>query len=758
MSAPVPKKVRKNKKQRVRKNKQVKKNRKPDALSRIMSPGQRMRDVRNAVASPGVIALSSTNEAITEEVPLQIAALSGIAMSYVSAALQRGFMGIADSPQVPYDAFCYMVQILSSYVQNGTSMATTLPYWFLCLCQALSPKTVNFVQGKVAYKFILDNTTYVPLSQIPIGYPLYSYMWLVQGPSDSNYVNGFPVAVAPSSYSPEDGPTSFNTLVQFMAQNSDPTMNFLTKLVPIGVTTRYASDSSAFAIVGQQEGYGLSGVGGFVYQIQNECIPKNPLFSSLVLAGAFDTTASRFYNVLQCGSGDSIFLGGAMSTMYKERDWMSTNYPKFHAIDFLEFADVVAQWLAAVVQAYYSDPETITSTVEALQAAKNGVAVRAIDPVACPLSLQEMQLILRNTMMNAFKETQFMVQALYPRLPESGQDNQFVPFVSSSNTCPIQSLDMHLPIGVIENIRALTGRKIDEAGGVQWYIPVLGQYASDVLNTSDYYATDPTNGVPTAVFSEIANFEERKQDAKGKLVAKRMPETTISFVDGNSSAGYAFINSPENLKNLCQIWNNWLATNTLQQYSMSLGQMGAELGIGVLTSVAMTRHWVYQSLNERVETRQTHVDLRMEKNRRVFDTVYSSRLAIADTSQSKILSAPYETVLNTWILPVNYSNSGSTISDQSLVQRWQAIMREPYLAATTSGQDGQLVSVMHANYAAKMTKAREAAGNDWQKFFDTMSVQGRGGVLSSLAAGFLGQAFGPAVGAIASGVADVLPI
>jgi hypothetical protein len=90
--------------------------------------------------------------------------------------------------------------------------------------------------------------------------------------------------------------------------------------------------------------------------------------------------------------------------------------------------------------------------------------------------------------------------------------------------------------------------------------------------------------------------------------------------------------------------------------------------------------------------------------------------------------------------------------------RVQALLGEPFSLPTSNGNDGMSLGDLHFNFAQRMIKGRTAPTTDWDKFFAECAATGRGGILSGLAAAFLGQVAGPTVGAIASTVADFLPI
>jgi len=309
------------------------------------------------------------------------------------------------------------------------------------------------------------------------------------------------------------------------------------------------------------------------------------------------------------------------------------------------------------------------------------------------------------------------------------------------------------------------GKKTSQSD-VQWWIPVLGQYNNASLSTTDYVYTSTTSNISFPAYTVTALARLRK-DSKGKGdVREAMIEVPISLVDGNTTSGsnvvYAYINDPGRLKQLEMLWNNWIATSGVANFSSALGTMGTELGISVLTSVAMTRHWLPISVDvhhhrlNRVD--DGIIDVRLEKIKRATSTVYATQMAIADSSQSVMIAAAYEGVLNMWILPVNKAElpSGVEISDSTAFPRWQSIMGEPFAATFSAGQTGQPMGMQHASYASKMTRTRDAPQADLDKLINDLASQGRGGILSGLAASFIGSIF-PSAAGIAGTIAGALP-
>jgi len=422
------------------------------------------------------------------------------------------------------------------------------------------------------------------------------------------------------------GAAAFSQVIQFMAKESMGGAGSVSRLVPTSLKTGYETNVSSFCVNGSAEGNGWAGIGGFVDQAQLEVPIFNPLFA-VFSPNIIGNQTDRFFNLTTAASGDSAFLGGALAELFTEQTWSMKRYPKFHAVDFLEFGDVLANWVSSILSALTNDPQTQTSQVE-------GVDLSAFN---CPLTLQEVLLLLRNVIMSAFKDTQPLVQALYPRQPASATAVEFVPYVASATTCALNAGGMLLPQLFIENIRALVARHVamgvrgkgsnanqkqTSGADVQWWIPVLGQYQGYQLNTTDYTYTNTTTGIVYPAFSVNALTKVRKDPKTKTEVRENMIEVPISLIDGNttssSSTVYAYINDPGQLKILETLWNDWIMTTGVQNFSSPLGVLGTELGISVLTSIAMTRHWVPSSLDvhgRRLAARDDGViDARVEKN------------------------------------------------------------------------------------------------------------------------------------------------
>jgi len=720
-------------------------------------------DVRNSSTTTQVstgVDLDNQQRAIVITQPVSVTSVAGLCIAYISYAMQSGYMAETINQNNPYYAFNYVLNILLTYMQGTQPQVTTLPIWLLRLCHAVSPKTVPMLQGLASYAWdFTPNTT--PTSGTTVGPTSFEYVWNPWLPgSTASGTDGFPVCQDPGAYSVEAGAEAWSELTQFM--KSKGTLGKIHEIVPLNTETGYEMDASAFCVNFSNTGGGQNATGGFGTTVSLEVPIFNPIFGSLYTPLYNQPAAENRYPVWDTAfSGDTVWTGGYLSGIGAADQIGYKRAARFHFVDFNEFLDTIAQWLTQLITSYVNDPEF-------------SLTVGTAPQLSCPLSLQEVALLLRNVMMQAFKESQPSVQSLYPALPSSGTDNQFVAFLAASNTCFLGATPMQLPQGFVENIRALVMRCVESgnatgspANGTRqplWFVPVLGIFNGDLLNQADYYVDFDLGdeGQTAQTFTNQTFMYENILAKDGTTTKKSLTNDVIGFVDGYDSFQNAYIqiNDPMRLNQLAEIWNTWL-NSWPSMYSSQLTMLGTEGGINVLTSVSMTRYWTpldgTNRLRKVVRTKK-YFDSRLQKKKFLTNTIYSERLASTTTSQSVVLSAPWEQIQSTWILPVMQMNTTGPGQRFTFFTRIQGLTGEPFSVPTSNGDDGLELSFLHGQFAARMVKGRSAQTTDWDKFFAECAALGRGGILSGLAAAFLGSVAGPTVGAIASAVADVLPI
>lgn len=726
-------------------------------------------DARMSTTKHQEVTLTNQLRTVTVGKPLTGSSLIAFCAGYLSKAYERGFYASSSAPEVPYYALTFMVNTLASYAQAQAVPTTQMPYWFLEVCHAISPKIVRNEGGATNYQFVVGtNPVTVPVNST-IGFAAYGNMWSA-GKASGTTVNGFPqVDPTISGYTELLGAGAFQELAQFMAQSSASDVErTMSRLVPSSTQTPFTRDVSAFALVKLAEGTGFTGQGGGIYaQVQLEVPIFHPLFALFGCGqDSFLLQApTRNYTWALPVSGDPATLAVVASTLLPSRMLSAKRHIRMKPVDFFEFADVLAIWVSLIQTAFIAtlDP--------------SGDIGDRVATAQCPLTLQEVMILLRSVIMGAFKASQSAVQGICPFTPSASTDNEFVAYVCGVNCGPSPMCDMQLPMPLIENIRALVARFLKygaSAHDVQWYFPILGQYALDVLNPTDYVMTVLVDGT----LSEFASFaspagiwEEEYLGPKGEVKTRSLAEVPISMIDGAAGSNLVFINDPTKIRELSAQWNTWLTSSGVQSFSVQTGTMGTDQGINVLCSISMTRIWVnvgggshlrgreerLRAYEEKVRKAPKVNDLRrrLKKNKALVATPYATRQAITDTSQGEFLASAYEQVLQTWILPIN--DDEQVVGEQStILQRWQFQQGEPYSVARVAAETGITLSSLHMAYAAKMTKSQLSEKADWSVFFEEMEKKGRGGILSGLVAGLVGTAF-PSVKGLASGIADALP-
>jgi hypothetical protein len=706
---------------------------------RNQAPKKLLMTVQNDARSVQTVNAQPT---VTIAMTLSPGALFGVVQQYLSAALSRGFLAVSSAGD-PYYAAVYMVNVLLAFARGTVPQASTVPKWLLHLGHALAPKTVPFGTGFVRYAFNTDDfgVQYVPASKVVIGPTVYGYEYLLWGIGAGN-VDFFPTAVAPSMYTDTLGFKAWSLLTTFMTDTRNPN----TLMVPSTSHSIYETNVSAYTFV--QEGRGLgAGSTPSLAQVQGLEVPiRTPCLGTFVGAALGGIPATRYAKFSQTWSGDSMLTSLLFNALLQSPKSLSfRKNPRLKYIDFLEFLDVMALYVSALQTQAINTP---------------GAAV-SIPPanLICPLSLQELGLLLRNEMMTIFSDSQSAVQASYPRYPLAGTDNEFVPFVMSSTTVPLQGTAMKLPIYVVENLKCLKGRPLRKIGKdgkkkfLSMSLPVIGQYHEDLLVQADYKYPDPNGGFLPS-FTTLSNVmkRRRRESKEGTGVFVPEVEAPISYVDGSSGANYVFINDVTRLTTLAQLWNNWLTQ--LSTYSVALSVLSSDYGPSALCSIGATRHWVLPTPGYQHRVADVQDDRLTQIS---VSSVYNDKQAIVTTTYDPMVDGVVKMALNLWILPQNWAKSGPE-TNQTFYTAMQIIDDEPFSIPSTSGESGAVMSSLHSTYAASMVKGVASDKPVLEEFLLNCEKTGHGGILSSLLAEAAGKFLGPAVGDVAKTVSNMLPL
>jgi len=248
------------------------------------------------------------------------ASIVGVMVGYLSSILGRGYLANITAPDEAYWAFTYGVKVLTDLANNSTMDAAQFPHWMVCLGQAMAGKSCSFKGGLVTYNNQVSEITPSP-DQI-LSPNSYNYKWVLYVPSNVTPVNGFPVAVAPSTPTLGQAQTAWTKLTNYM-QASTKTSYVADngRIEPYG-KTKWIKDVSSFAYHSALTGWAYGETGGWTYTANLEVPILTPLLSGLISLGSNNAIVpSRFGNYSTSASSNCVFVGGAFSTMLPEHEW-----------------------------------------------------------------------------------------------------------------------------------------------------------------------------------------------------------------------------------------------------------------------------------------------------------------------------------------------------------------------------------------------------------------------------------------------------
>jgi len=705
-----------------------------------------LNDSRSSVSASREIMAPGVTNCINFVIPLASTAMQGASYAYICAALQKGWLANAPAPDYPFAAWRYMANVWSAFINGTVPQGSKMPYWMWALGRAISAKTVPKGRGNVYYKGNIGTAVpTVPAIQLgPVAYNYEGNLWI----PGSSSTDMFPDGVAPSIPTIDD--KAFISLCGFMESHSNPAIS---RMCDETVKTSLDRDVSAFATVLDVTGYGNNTNGGAAYLAALEVFVHTPLVTPALTQTQNGLTGSpiRFSARTNAWGGDDLFMANCMSNLLPHAFWRNKISPKFKCIDFREIQEVVAMWAAKIVSQYWADPTLASSTTTTnAQAAAHTI---------CPLTLQEMGLILRNEVMFLFGPTQSGVQSVLPVLPTGSTDNQFMPYLTGTTGSATASYKMKLPLPLVENLRSLILHIVPTVSGKDHELlyPVIGQYANDTLDRADYTFTSldgDGDKVQTPVFAALPATSRRRKISKGEMWEKTSVETPIDFIDTSNGTAYVFINDATRLTALTAVWNEWVST--FQTYSSPITEVSLDPGVNVLTSINQTRYWINVTPAALERTADVR-DERIVQRKWLSDTVYTNRQAFS-ISYREAPFADTQSITTKWILPIQHLQLGNGSPNASPFVKMQALNGEEFSTATsTTGDSGVSLSTLHSIFADSMVHAKDTESS-FDAELKNLTNSGKAGILSSLVAKFAGQAFGTTVGSVANAIADVLPI
>lgn len=667
----------------------------------------------------------------------------GVLMSVFSDAYAAGFQQHAleqGKPSMPYQAFCYLVQTLETAIQDGTPTMTTCPLWFAILYDSLRQKTVRWRTGSMTYKFRDTNLGIVPPSKISIATGAdFTFYTMVPNPLT---VNGYQVLEPPVPYVPGDGLDSFTYFMNFMSQGATSRDRPMWQTVEL--TSIVSKDTSAYAACYPEIGITAMSQCGFTTELFHEARITRPLFAKFC---SWEDDNKRSFH--PCGNsvsgGGPFYLGGRLTEATSRRELFNPYQPIIKRIDFQEFVEVLSMYLGKTMFYGLQFPN-----------------VNA--PVVCPLTYQDVKILLRQAIMGAFQHSQAIGSDLL-----SDDQYGFIPLQVSAGTYGQEdNSSMLLPILLVENIRALQRRvlKVKQTkttpGGAYDFLPVWGIYSDDTIFNNYEYDNDNGSSRPVYKDSVVAGeLPIRITDGYVNMTPSPTPplDGYVGFAGLALTAKY-------------QLWNEYI--QSLSAFSMTVVPLSTDGGINALEAVTMSSNYVATTLEPTpviaaaVSPKGTpSVTRKNSSSKRSFGSVIDVRKSVTVspvggnvgdagstdlsctrvTSNQPFLKAAWE-VQGYFLFPSNRSTGQR--EDPNFVTAYQSSVNEPYslpIAAnplTVEDWGSAVVFNKHMSIAAVMANPFESKPNMIEEQLKTFAAQGRGGFLGSVIGSFA-NAFLPAL-------------
>jgi hypothetical protein len=405
----------------------------------------------------------------------------------------------------------------------------------------------------------------------------------------------------------------------------------------------------------------------------------------------------------------------------------SKRAPVFMPVDFFRFMDVLCRWVALVQQQAANDVQL--------------AQLLAADPsyLQMDLTLQEFTILIRNSVMNAFKH-QYFVQGSAPGYMNL---DTFVPFVSGMGTYPVRTTEPLLPAFLVENVRCLTS-KIQAGKNPTAFFPVLGQYGNIVLDEDDfsYHLVEDPTLLPSFIPAALASSDEN---------GNPLVETQVRMYDGGAGANFYALNFPRALEDYANAYLAWV--EKIRAFVGVLTGFASDGGLSC-SSISMTAT-IFENQDADKGLTLTGRPVARVKHKRISRFVRDTPPGPYDNYENLVvaynyapLSSVYGMLDSAWIHP-QFQLFVGQMEDQLVIAKFQIMTRCPYAITQTINDDNPSFSQLNHQYALKMVKARN--GEDLQCDRDIIEAArlGRGGMITGLIGKMLG---------VPSAITDLLPV
>jgi len=461
-----------------------------------------------------------------------------LALSPIALAIQRGWLsstqGFGGAAEA-FNAWNYLIQAYYTVMQGSYQNIQASPRWFWETASALNPNGAKFKTGSVQYKWTFFQV--LPNPKEVYGGPFA----ILFGFPTVNTTNGFPVLDPIAAYDPLMGAAALSSLYKFMTDQG------LGEVTDGKDDKMLEKDASAFASVFSEWGDTVTVSGGMATTIQNEVKITCPIMSKFAQYQQANNQWRGFQDVRK-SSGTSSYIIPRSLEFRSINEYKNKAPPIFKFYNFDEYFLTLSYILGLASERLVQDNATANVPV-------------------CPLTSWQVQVILRQAMINRF----FNIYA--QDLLSTTQDGlSLIPFCMGVNGSSVEATQsMKFPFVFLENIRSATRRTID----------VGGKYVVDTLPI-----LCRPNGIP-----RLGNFTyvSRGGVVTNLYATSVTPEVDVSLIDFSYDNNTKYITATgDALTALTSSWNIYITS--LGNALTTLGTLGDEPGISALLTTFNTRH------------------------------------------------------------------------------------------------------------------------------------------------------------------------
>jgi hypothetical protein len=726
---------------------------KKEPLSMItVKPEDRGKEFAREIGASGVDARAAIQErkngVTTEEVksvnpsiPIQVfmpqSSLTDLVLGVVLQAIQRGYLSAPSSNS--YAAFVYLYGACLSALQGTVPQLSSAPVWFWVLMNLLLPKGTRFKTGNVNYTWDLSAISGQP---VPLSTFIYGTAKVILGYTDTTVMTNMFPSVTPFSAPTESQQNdAIQSLFTFYTQTG------FCLLVPAGhpsVPAWTSKDVSAFAMVYDE--YETTLCFSNIATAYNEVKIRCPLLALLApyqgTTGGLHWRASKeLHRVAGCPG----YIIPRLTEFAHGSQVKNKQHPILKCIDFWEFFEVLSMILGSALELGTVPP--------------NGESFVPLQP--CPLSAQQVMILLRQTMINTFDNAMLHDWQPFSGLGESGVIPYTTFSVGSNGYANAQNVgNMLLPEFFVENIRACRRLSIPLGkGSVIDFLSVLAQPTflegganpgnQNRLGGYTYY--DSLLLADTPVYTPAAG------------------ELPVNIVDGSfggvTPTGYIDFNCQQ-YTTLLNTWNQWI--QSLSSYLTTLCSVGNEPGCRALTTLIHTCQATQINQNANILKKDKSIKKIVYQGYKgdpfskkdvlplPASTYYQGVTVTNYTSNAKPLATLWK-YAKLFILPVNPSVGGVYAGYPPF---FQVGMTEPFKIPTQANFIGDLsdnpVSITmysrHLEMAKMDVKSVLSSQSEFSSDFEALRKEGNGGFFASIA-GAIANTFVPGSGEVVDRIA-----